>query len=92
MIERRSRVSRGRRHERQKEERQRARRLHECHHVGRRAIVAMSHEAPTVWIMLPNDDASVAHQNSAKARCSNGASVACRHCANRGEACTATAA
>jgi hypothetical protein len=42
------------------------------------AIVVMSHEAPTVWIMLPNDEASDAHQNSAKTLCWNGASVALR--------------
>ncbi len=42
------------------------------------AIVAMSHEAPTVWIIPPKDETSEAHQNSANARCSNGASVALR--------------
>jgi hypothetical protein len=42
------------------------------------AIVVMSHEAPTVWIMLPNEEASEAHQKSAKTLCSNGASVALR--------------
>ena len=36
---------------------------------GEGAIVAISHDAPTVWIMLPNDETSEAHQNSEKARC-----------------------
>ena len=45
---------------------------------GEGAIVAISHEAPTVWIMPPKDETSEAHQNSANARCSNGASVALR--------------
>jgi len=57
------------------------------------AIVAMSHDAPTVWIMLPNEEASVAHQNSEKTRCSNGASRGPRrHCSNREGACTLIAA
>ena len=43
---------------------------------GEGAIVVISHEAPTVWIMLPNEETSEAHQNSANTRCSNGASVA----------------
>ena len=50
---------------------------------GEGAMVAISQEAPTVWIMLPNEEASEAHQNSANARCSNGASVAVRQRVNR---------
>jgi hypothetical protein len=42
------------------------------------AMVAISHEAPTIWIKPPKDEASDAHQNSAKARCSKGASVSLR--------------
>jgi hypothetical protein len=45
---------------------------------GEGAIVVISHEAPTVWIMPPNEDTSEANQNSANARCPNGASVARR--------------
>jgi hypothetical protein len=40
------------------------------------AIVAMSHGAPAVCIMLPNEEATDAHENSANTRHSNGASVA----------------
>jgi hypothetical protein len=50
---------------------------------GDRAIVAMVQEAPTIWTMLPNVDISVAHQNSANARCSKGESVEMRHRANQ---------
>ncbi len=46
------------------------------------AIVSISHDAPTVWIMPPNDDTSQAHQNSVNVRCSNGASVARRQRSN----------
>jgi hypothetical protein len=45
-------------------------------------MVAMRHAAPTVWIMLPNDEASVAHQNSAKTLCRKGASVTLRQRSN----------
>jgi hypothetical protein len=46
-------------------------------------MVAMSHEAPTVWIMLPKDETTDAHQKSAKARCLNGANVVVRQRSNR---------
>ena len=42
------------------------------------AIVVISHDAPTVWIMLPNEETRDAYQNSANVRCANGASVALR--------------
>ena len=53
-------------------------------------MVVINHDAPTVWIMLPNEDASEAHQNRANTRCSNGASVARRQRSN-GESVTGSA-
>jgi hypothetical protein len=48
-------------------------------------MVAISHDAPTDWIKLPKDETKVAHQNRAKTRCSNGASVDERQRAKREE-------
>ena len=45
-------------------------------------MVVISHAAPTDWIRLPSDETSVAHQNNAKTRCANGATVALRQRAN----------
>ena len=42
---------------------------------GEGEMVAISHEAPTVWMRLPKDDTSAAHQKRANTRCWNGASV-----------------
>jgi hypothetical protein len=49
---------------------------------GDGARVVISQDAPTVWIRLPNEETSEADQNSANARCENGASVAWRQRSN----------
>ena len=39
-------------------------------------IVAISQDAPTVWMRLPNDENSDAHQNNANTRFEKGSRVA----------------
>ncbi|MEN9787941.1 MAG: hypothetical protein RLZZ36_636 [Pseudomonadota bacterium] len=46
-------------------------------------MVAINHEAPTVWIMLPKEETTEAHQKSANARCWNGANVVVRQRSKR---------
>jgi hypothetical protein len=41
-------------------------------------MTAICHEAPTVWMSPPNDEASEAHQSVAKMRYRNGARVDAR--------------
>jgi hypothetical protein len=47
------------------------------------AMVAINQDAPTVWMRLPKDEISDAHQKRAKTRCLKGAKVVSRQCANR---------